>query len=213
MDVAMDLDGQGSRDHLQAVAGDVPGAVPALASQPLTLLQRILLTTDGTVGRILQQFTGEEMRVIKLEQSLNKATPGHPALEATEHDTVLRRTVLLQGRLSGANFMHAESLLRTASIGEDLLEALVDTDVPMGRLFCDRRLETFREVLTSGQEPAGSCADHFAVAPSSALIYRTYRIWHKGTPMVVITEKFPVAGLLSSADATEQTGFQPARPA
>lgn len=202
----MELDGTVGRDRLQSMVGDVPGAAPALESRPLTLLQRILLTTDGTVGRILQQFTGEEMKVIKLEHSFEKAEMGHPALEASEEDTVLRRTVILQGRLSGANFMHAESFLRTASLDDDLLQALVDSDVPMGRLFCDRRLETFREVLTSGQEPADSCAAVFGVEPAASLIYRTYRILHRGRPMVVITERFPAVGLLSGNETGDFTG-------
>lgn len=213
MGLAVDLDEAMSPDRLRAVADDVPGALPVLASRPLTLLQRILLTTDGTVGRILQQFTGEEMKVIKLEHSLVTAAQGHPALEADEHDTVLRRTVILQGRRSGANFMHAESFVRTESIDDDLLRALTDTDVPMGRLFCERRLETFREVLTSGLEPAGTCAAHFGVPPTSTLVYRTYRILHNRRPMVVITEKFPAIGLLSGGtQADDQADAGASRP-
>lgn len=163
----------------------------------LSLLQRVVLATDGTVGRILEEHAGERTEVVKLSQSLEPLAEEDPLLEAPASSTVLARTVLLQGMTSRTRFLFAESAVLADALAPDLLDRLISSDVPLGRLFCDNRLETFRELLTWGQEPAASIGAHFGVEADAAMMFRTYRIIGGGRPIVLITEKFPVHGALS----------------
>lgn len=175
---------------------------PALAS--LSLLQRILLTTDGTVGRILEQYTGESIEVVKLEQSFEPAQKGQvelglsdPELGYMGPEKVLLRRVILRGSRSGQNLIYAESTFRTEKLPTGLLERLLSTAVSIGQLLTEQRMETFREILASGQEHAGEACTYFGLEPSDMLLFRTYRIFLSSQPVVMITEKFPVQGALS----------------
>jgi chorismate-pyruvate lyase len=74
-----------------------------------------------------------------------------------------------------------------------VLEGLVETGRPIGKLLASSRIETFREIVGIGFEPAGECADHFGVDPASNLVFRTYRIHVQQRPVMRITEKFPTS--------------------
>ncbi len=173
--------------------------VTCFPSESLSLLQRILLATDGTVSCILEQYAGEEIEVVKLAQALGPAGCDDPQLGFTDVGSVLTRTVLLRGSRSGRHLLYAESALRTDVLGPELVDALLSSDVAIGVLFRQHRLETFREIVASGQEPAGRCAVHFGLPSCASLVFRRYRIFVSGTPSAVITEKFPLHGALSRA--------------
>lgn len=164
-----------------------------------SLFQKVLLTTDGTVGEILQVFAGEPIKVCKLSHEVGASAETAPFLNVAEHDQVLRRSVLLTGSRSGTPFIYAESSLRVDVLDPTLLDALCATDNSIGQLLRNRRQETFREILASGWDEAGECALHFAIEPWDLLLWRTYRILVASEPMMLITEKFPVHGALSQS--------------
>lgn len=185
-----------------AVDGSLAEPAPALGS--LSLVQRILLTTDGTVTGILEQYLDEAIEVVKLEQALAVSGADGSELGLSEPDLgwsspsqVLTRRVILRGSRSGLNLVYAESAFRPDLLPPELLERLVSTATPIGALLRESRLETFREILRSGQEPAADCALMFELDRSDWLAFRTYRIFIGRQPAVVITEKFPVRGVLS----------------
>jgi chorismate-pyruvate lyase len=64
-------------------------------------------------------------------------------------------------------------------------------------------VETYREIVAVGFEPAGTCADYFGVDPASKLVFRTYRIIVERRPVVRITEKFPVTWFSLSSPALD----------
>jgi chorismate-pyruvate lyase len=161
-------------------------------------LQQILLRTDGTVTHILNAYTGEPIRVVKLAQDEVVWPSGDEALELSQDEEVLSRTVLLMGGETGRPLMFAHSLIVMSRISEEMVAALRGTDVPIGALLARHRAETFREILTISSEPAGGVSKHFAISPTADLFFRTYRIMVGGRPMMHITEKFPA------------TAFQPA---
>lgn len=164
---------------------------------PLSLLQRILLTTDGTVSRILEQYVGEPVVVVKLRQALVPATTAIAELGVEAGETVLTRDVLLRGRDTRRNLVHAESVLCPGHLGAPLVNRLLASSVPIGELFRQYRLETFREILASGEEGAGWLSKYFGTEPSACLAFRTYRIVSGGRPVALITERFPTVGPLS----------------
>lgn len=177
--------------------GDV---LMARVGLPLSLLQRILLTTDGTVTHVLEAYGDERIRVVKLEHSEEPSRVDHPGLEMSGPETVMRRTILLQGMSSGRNYLYAESAVLVDRLEPALGEGLRSTDEPIGKLLVASRLETFREVLSCGQELAGTCARHFGIHPSAPLVVRTYRVIAGGRPIMLITEKFPATDWADGSD-------------
>ena len=163
-------------------------AVRPLKRSPL---QRILLVTDGTVTEILEAFTGESMRLVKLlETVLTLEEPQH-ALNLEVGERVLRRQVLLQGKMTLTTYTFAESYIAVDRLEEPLRRALLESHKPIGFLIQEQRMETFREILACGRELAGPIAEHFELEPSHGMIWRTYRVFYRGEPIMQITEKFP----------------------
>ena len=167
---------------------------------PLNTFQRILLMTDGTVTDVLEAFANEPMRVIKLSQSFDTLDSERAELERPATDRVLRRSILLQGARSGTNYMYADSVITPDHLHPAVLEGLLVSDKPLGRLIAQYRIPTFREILALGFEPAGSCAQHFSVDETTKMVFRTYRILVGERPVVRITEKFPVTWFTAPVD-------------
>ncbi|HVE45663.1 MAG TPA: chorismate pyruvate-lyase family protein [Acidimicrobiales bacterium] len=157
-------------------------------------LARVLLTTDGTVTRIIEAYADEPVGVVKLVHELSDQGHGRcPELDLGHDQPLLRRTILLQGRRSGTNWLYAEALVAWDRLPPAVREGLQETDEAIGPLLADARVETWKEVLASGREPAGSCADYFGIDPSACLLVRTYRVVSCQRPVMVVTEKFPTS--------------------
>src|SRR6266542_1885576 len=84
---------------------------PAIGALQLTKLQRLLLTTDGTVTDIVETHAGERVRVVRLFQGLIQAGEPIPDMDLEADDPILFRKILLQGRISGHNLLYAESVI------------------------------------------------------------------------------------------------------
>ena len=166
-----------------------------------SMVQRFILCTDGTVTRVLEDFAGESVVVHKVREEMVKTTSPEHLLDMPEPESVLVRHVLLRGTETGRNFIYAESLLRTDALAPDLLDELCTTDTPLGLLLRERRLETFRELVSHGTEEAGDWAYHFGVPPTATALSRTYRVVWGGRPAMLINEKFPVEGMLQGPPA------------
>ena len=160
---------------------------------PLSILQRILLITDGTVTDVLEAYANEPIRVVKLDQSFDSVDGQTPELDLPPLGRVLRRTVLLQGAISGQNFLFADSVVTLEGLDPEIVDGLVGSDRPIGRLLAQQRVETFREIVAVGFELAGPSAQYFDVEPTSRLVFRTYRIIVRQQPVMRITEKFPLS--------------------
>jgi chorismate-pyruvate lyase len=151
----------------------------------LSLLQKVLLTTDGTVTQLLEIYTGEKMRVEKLEHELITGAPAALRVPATE--SVLSRRILLRG--ATRPYMYAHSWLVPSRMPQGMQEAILRTDTPIGQLWKAGRLETFREIVDFRREHDSAVAALFGV--DTAMLSRTYVIHAGGLPMGLIVEKFP----------------------
>lgn len=178
-------------EELPVGGGEICDTPPPLGDAPLSVLQRILLTTDGTVTHILEAYSGEAIEVVKLSQALDEASYAECAeLGLTEHEKVLRRSILLRGRQSGVPLLHADSLIVVDRLELGVRSGLVMTSKPIGRLLRENRTETFREILTSWQDEAGPLAAEFGVDESAQMLCRTYHVVAAKQLMMVITERF-----------------------
>jgi chorismate-pyruvate lyase len=162
--------------------------------------------TDGTVTDVLEAYAGEPIKVVKLSQALAPPDSLTPELELTGDTSVLRRTVLLQGAASGLTYLHADSVIAPERLHPEVLGGLLDSEKPVGRLLAQHRIETFREIVAIGFEPAGRCAAYFGLDSAAKLVFRTYRIIVGGLPVMRITEKFPVSAFAPELEIQPAAG-------
>jgi len=152
----------------------------------LSTLQKILLTTDGTVTQLLEIYTGEKIRLEKLDHAL--VLGGPPSLGVPATEPVLSRRILLRG--AALPYMYAHSWLVPSRMPHGMQEKMLETDTPIGQLWKAMRLETFREIIDCRRERDSEIAALFGV--DSELLSRTYLIHSGGLPMGLVVEKFPV---------------------
>lgn len=147
---------------------------------PLSLLQRVLLVSDGTVTDIVEAAFEEPVRLVKLSVETMAAAEPIAALGIAVGDQLMRREILLQGASTGITYVHAETLIALAALPPGFREELLETDAPIGRLWAQHQLETRKEMLRIWRGPEGRLA-------------RTYRVFSSGRPIILITEQFPEA--------------------
>lgn len=158
----------------------------------LTLFEKILLATDGTVTDLIALLADEPIRVRKLEQTTGEEEV--PAdLDCPAPARVLTRKILLSG--ATRNFLYAESRFVLERLPASIREALLDTDRPIGLLWKEARLETFREIIRRSIEPRPELAHHFEVPTDRDFVSRTYLVHHAGRPLGMITEEWPLHSL------------------
>ncbi|MBF2079683.1 MAG: DUF98 domain-containing protein [Synechococcales cyanobacterium T60_A2020_003] len=157
----------------------------------LSRFQRILLTTDGTLTEILAAYLCEQIHLVKLSERSYSLEQAIAPLEVETGMDVIDRRILLQGKISRRNFIYAESFLVPDRLEETFKQELLVSQTPLGRLWLEHKLETFKEIIDTAKEPAGSLASYFRISPDEALLSRTYRVFSKREPIMMITEKFP----------------------
>ncbi|WNN88254.1 chorismate--pyruvate lyase family protein [Gloeocapsopsis dulcis] len=157
----------------------------------LSTFQKILLTTDGTITHILEVCLLEAIQVVKLSEEIVLLTRDIPFVELTQETEIIDRKVLLRGKTSGKNFIYAESVIFPERLDEKFRDKLLRTKTPIGQIWFDCRVETFKEIFNSGKEPANDLASYFNIQSESNLLFRTYGVFSKQQLIMLITEKFP----------------------
>jgi len=157
----------------------------------LSTFQRILLTTDGTVTHMLEAYLFEQIQVVKLSEELISITQNIEALELQKGTEVIARKILLKGKISYRNYIYAESIIIPNRLDEEFRNELLKTKTPIGKIWFERRVETFKEIVDSGKEAAYDFADYFDIHPHENLLFRTYRVLSRNKSTMLITEKFP----------------------
>lgn len=156
----------------------------------LSLFQKVLLATDGTVTQLLELYTGLPVKVHKLAQELIHSD--HPdILNTNADDKVLKRAILL--RSSTLNLLYAESYFVIDRLPDTMHRQLLESDQPIGLLWRAERMETYREVISYSRQADSSLSQHFSVADSEYFLSRSYLIFRQHKPLGMITEKFPAS--------------------
>lgn len=160
--------------------------------QRLPVLQRLLLTTDGTVTTALGTVMAEPVGVWLLDHQLHTLAHDDYELELEAGcDTLLRR-VLLYGRRSGTPLLFGCSRIALERLPHAALRALLDGDIPIGLVLRTHRIETFRAPLSIGVKPASG--DAAALLGTGLMCRRKYAIGSGGLPLMVADEQFRAAG-------------------
>ncbi|MGL6161290.1 chorismate--pyruvate lyase family protein [Microbulbifer sp.] len=155
------------------------------------MFQRILLSSDGTMTNLLEEISRESLCARKFFEDVGAADFDIPELELCAGQLLWRRTVTLQGNLSGINYLYAESLIAPGKLDEKFSDMLLKTKAPIGKMWDLFQVETYKSLVEWGEEPAGNTAKYFSISEDEALLFRTYRVFSRGKPVMRITEKFP----------------------
>ena len=164
----------------------------------LSTFQRILLTTDGTLTEILEAYLLEKIQVVKLSEGLVSITRDLPQLELKRGSEVIERKILLQGKISRKNFIYAESILVPDRLDDNFKDELLKSKTPLGRLWLEHKIETFKEIVDSSKELAANLSAYFPINNEDNMLSRSYRVFSKRQPIMMITEKFPESYFLKN---------------
>ena len=159
----------------------------------LSTFQRILLTTDGTVTDMLEAYLFEQMRIIKLSERILPLPSDNPYMSLKAGTEIINREILLQGKISRKNFIYAESVIVPSRLTPQFQNALIETKTPIGKIWIEQRVETFKEIKDSALEMAQDLSGYFLISPSDKLLSRTYCVYTNEQAVMMITEKFPTS--------------------
>ena len=182
--------------------------VPAWARAPaepqftdmrtVDVFARVLAAADGGVTTILETWAREPVVIGEVVQREGRLEESLEILRTDGGASVLRRDVVLIGSRSRRALLYAESLIMLDRLPTYTVAELLTGSTPIRRLLRESRLETHREILSIGTEPAATLASRFALRPSELLVSRTYRIFANSTPLIAVTERFPTVMIWDS---------------
>jgi len=160
------------------------GVHPPTAAELLNALQR----AKGTVTEFLEHLAGEPIDADILSQKTGPA--GNDNSLGLESDAeLIRRIVLLTGRISGRRFVYAESAIAAERLPPSARRCLESSRDPIGRVLTKYRLEVQREPLAGPVVAVGNTARTIDLLDSASLS-RRYRITLGSDPVIVVSEWF-----------------------
>jgi chorismate-pyruvate lyase len=162
----------------ETIATDRPTPPDPHADPTLTLFQKILLATDGTVTELLSLYTGAPITARKIAATLGDSSP-----------RILHRTVILEGP-DATPYLHATSRFAFALFSADIQRDLIETELPIGLLWRRERLEMYREITGFSRAADAAIADLLRVPKATLLLSRAYRIIYAGQELGTICETF-----------------------
>ncbi len=160
-----------------------------VVDQPLSTFQQILLKTDGTVTDLIALYTGESIKVKKVGQKMFLSDVRQEFFCPPE-TPLLERNVLLCG--DNKNYLYAESVFVFGLLSRSIQYKLLETDCPIGLMWKEEKLETYRHILGHKTEICETVSAYFDVPSHTPIVSRTYSIYHQSKILGTITEKFPV---------------------
>lgn len=156
----------------------------------LSPIQKILLTTDGSITRIFEALTGEEVTVDTEKQEVIPASDEIAnVLKIEPGEEVNFRVVNLKD--SKGVLVHATSYAPLKRIDEEFKDKIMKADIPIGKIMSELKIEARREITSCSVVKADQrLAEMFDVDEDSDLLQRNYNIIHKGVVLLNITEIF-----------------------
>jgi chorismate-pyruvate lyase len=159
-----------------------------LKGNSFNVFQKVIMATDGTVTDLIALYTGDVIKVNIIDQEISADVP--PFLQPSPSSSVLRRIVILHG--PDKNYVYAESIFVIDRLSPGIQKKLLETDQPIGLLWKQEKLESYREILEIKLETNQNVSTYFGEVECMPLLSRTYAIYHDKTILGVITEKFPI---------------------
>jgi len=174
-----------------AASSSVTGNSLDLSTLPPFL--RALLVTDGTVTKNIEAYFWEPIEVEVLAHEYVTSERYYADVEVAPGDPILRRCVILRGKLTRSAYAFAESILASNLVSPDMRRMLIEGRKGIGELLRQAKKETYRELSTVRRAEAGEWAVHLGVEKDAGVLIRDYTIRLDGRAAMQIEEIFPVA--------------------
>jgi len=157
----------------------------------LSPVHKILLTTDGSITRILETLSGEKIEVeTQVQRVIEASSEIAELLNISKNDEVNYRVVNL--RTSKRILVHAFSYTPLKRIKKEFREDIMKRDLPIGKIMTKLKIESRREINYFDIIMANEkFARIFKIPLISPLLKRNYNIINQGKVMINITEIFP----------------------
>ncbi|MCR9252648.1 MAG: chorismate pyruvate-lyase family protein [bacterium] len=164
---------------------------PSISYNKLSMPQRIILHNGGSLTKLLEVMLGEELNLNKIsEELINSKTP-ITELNIETGQQIMSRKITLYGQHSKTHYIYADSIIATKNLEDDFADALINTNIPIGKIWEMLKIETYKKIIAWGKLPAGNVGLHFNISPLESVLYRTYLVYSQKKPIMQITEKFP----------------------
>ncbi|MCU0629505.1 MAG: chorismate pyruvate-lyase family protein [Methanoregulaceae archaeon] len=159
----------------------------------LSTLQKILLSTDGSVTSLLEAIEGEEVTITTLSQEVVPADANTASeLDIRAGSEVNHRVVELKNSRTGAVLIFAVSDTPLERLEPGFKSDLMRADIPIGRILAKHSIESRREISDMGVRASDRAMSRiFGVPEKDPLLFRKYRIIRQGKPFISIEEVFP----------------------
>ncbi len=152
---------------------------------------RTLLVSDGTVTRFLEAYFQEPILIhVEKHQEQLGSSPLAIELKFCVDERILIREVELQGSLTKHCYAKARSWLRLSRLDREIQTSFQQKQWGIGELLSDRRVESYREILGFWIEGAGE----------QQVVARSYRIWIRSEPTILIEERFPLGSYCGESE-------------
>jgi chorismate-pyruvate lyase len=155
-------------------------------------LLRALLVIDGTVTTFLEAYALEPIEIQRISQESLSLMADNPWLEAGAGAPVVSRKVMLLGCETGRLYAWAESLIVQDRLCSPIQKGLEQEPGGLGRILVDSEIESRREGLWYGREQITDLPERVHSLCDGDFLTRTYRLIAGGTPLMMITERFPI---------------------
>jgi chorismate-pyruvate lyase len=152
----------------------------------LSGVQKILLSTDGSVTEILDALYGKTQIEVLEQKTLNADDKIAGLLAINENDEVNYREVLMHK--DNLPLIYAQSYTPLKRLGEEFKKELAASEYAIGRILKKQNVETRREILSMDIERGESLKETFK--NSGLLLGRTYKIIRGGESFMWIKETF-----------------------
>jgi chorismate-pyruvate lyase len=151
-------------------------------------LAATLPSESGTVTEFLEHLAGEPIDADVVSQHTGPADHDD-SLGLPPHRVLLRRAVVLTGRVTRRRFVYAESAIAADRLPLLIRRRLENSNDPIGRILLDHHLQIRREDLAGPVTPSDIDDDIAALLRASALS-RRYRLVVGGSAAMVVSEWF-----------------------
>lgn len=175
-----------------------PAPPDAIELATLPPFLRVLLVTDGTVTKSIEAHFWEPVDVEVLEHASMPSERARPGIGVHIGDLVLRRCVILRGRVTRSVYAFAESIIAHDRVPAAMSSQLIQGAKGIGELLRDEKTETYRELVSIRRGQAGELAVHLGVDGTAPVVAREYTIRFKGQAAMMIEEVFAVSRFHSS---------------
>lgn len=161
----------------------------------LSDVQKILLTTDGSVTRILEVLTGKTVVIkTKIKTSIKADEDLARDLEIKSGDIVNYRVVHLKNPNSDRVLIFARSWTPIIGLNKAIRKDLTSADIPIGKILIKHKIETRREITSIHTVNADDeIAEAINAKSGDLMLSRYYNIIHEARILIRINEVFPVS--------------------